>query len=187
MCVLATIAQVASPAGNPSSEFFGLPGDLIINLVKIGEFGSAVAMLVLGFYLHWQASKAQLADIPARKGVAKQFMFFAVLFFIVCCVVELVKLAMPERHPGVTAVISVPPINDTNYEEYGKIDIVPLDPPDQKSQSPKHAGLPKYFTVHDSSQITIDVSGLTEKLKDTKRALDDNLTKGQVVGSDPPK
>jgi hypothetical protein len=42
-----------------------LPTDLF-DLLKYDQFGAAVLMLVLGFYLYWRASNPPVAEIPAR-------------------------------------------------------------------------------------------------------------------------
>jgi hypothetical protein len=186
---LGIIAQATTPASPSSSAegFLGISPDLLLGLVKAGEFGSAVAMLILGFYLHRQASQAPLAEISARQGVAKQFMRYAALLFVLCCIVEVAKLLIPEPHPKVKAMIAVPPLNETNYEQYGKIEIVRLDSSDQKQDKQHASSFPSVFWIHDNSTITIDVSPLTTKLTDTKRVIDSSVTKEKDVGPDAPK
>jgi len=182
---LAFIAQTVIPVTSPAPSLFGISGDVLVNLVKVGEFGSAVAMLLLGFYLHSQASNSPSPDISARKSVAKQFMAFAIIFFVVCCVVEIVKLRL-DPHPRVNAIIAVPPLNEETYEQYGKINIVRLDSMDQQLDT-KHAGISQYVSLHDNSTITIDISSLTAKLKDTRRVIDNSLTSTHDIGPETPK
>src|SRR5438270_615788 len=73
----------------------------LVELLKLGQFGAAVAMLLLGFYLYWRALTKPVEEIPARKGVAQQFMTFAILFFILCSIGEIVKFLLPGSHPQV--------------------------------------------------------------------------------------
>jgi hypothetical protein len=137
----------------------------------------------------WQASKAPLKDIPARKGVAKQFMFFAGAFFLLCCAVELVKLGIPDQHPIIDAMISVPPLEESDYEELGKIDILRVD---SDKQDIKHAlSVPQYFSVHDKSEFVINLNPLVKKLgelKIMKQVVEQNLvSEAQNLGPGGPK
>ena len=165
--------------------------DPLVKLVQIGEFGSAVAMLLLGFYLSWQASSAPMAEIPARKAVARQFMLVALAFFIVCVVVEITKLIIPEHHPKISAMITVPPLNESNYDEYGKIDIVGMDSTDQKPVIRHGSVLPQYFSIHDNSSFVIDLNGLVKKLSQDRQtsqvATKDLFPPADRVGAPGPK
>jgi hypothetical protein len=184
------VAQVSSPsptAQDSGNSVFGLPLNALIDLVKLGEFGCAVAMLVLGFYLYWKAANSQLPDIPARKSVARQFMLFALILFLVCCAVELAKPLMPEPHPKVHAMITVPPLRDESYEKYGKINILSTGSPDQEPDAKHAKGSPQFFLVHENSVITIDLGGLTAAFDDAKRRLDDDIAKNAHAGPAEPK
>jgi len=184
----AIIAQASSPspvANESGNSVFGLPINSLIDLVKLGEFGCAVAMLVLGFYLYWKAVNSQSPDIPARKSVARQFMLFAIVFFLICCAVELAKPLVPEPHPQVHAMISIPPLRDDNYDRYGQIKIQSIDSMSQQVDA-KHAQTsPQYFLVHENSVITIDLASLTAEFDDAKRKLDDNIAKTAHAGPVP--
>lgn len=144
-----------------------LPKDLF-DLLKYGQFGAAVIMLVLGFYLYWRAANAPAAEISARQGVGRQFMGFAVLFFILCSVGEMIKFLLPGAHPKVGAMIMVPPLDEENFKEYGEVQILMVDGQQQdKKQALDH---PQFFLLHDNTSFTISLNRLIEKLNDVKRA-----------------
>lgn len=169
----------------------GVPLDLLVDLAKIGEFGSAIAMLILGFYLHWQASKAPLSQIEPRKAVAKQFMVFAGAFFLVCCAVELAKLELPERHPTIHAGVEVPPLDASDYDEFGEIDIVRFDSDDQQKDTKQASSSPQYFSIHENSMIVVNLNSLVKKFNDmktTKQVVENNLvTETKDLGPGDPK
>jgi hypothetical protein len=143
-----------------------VPTDLF-DLLKYGQFGAAVLMLVLGFYLYWRASNAPVAEIPARQSVGRQFMLFAVGFFVLCSVAEMIKFLLPGAHPKVGAMISVPPLDEQNLKDYGDVQIIMVDGQQQdKKQALDH---PQFFSLHDNASITISLNRLVEKLNNVKR------------------
>jgi hypothetical protein len=143
-----------------------LPTDLF-DLLKYGQFGAAVLMLVLGFYLYWRASNAPAREIQARRAVGSQFMIFAIVFFVLCSVAEMIKFLLPGAHPKVIAMISVPPLDEENFKEYGEVQIMMMDGQQQdKKQALNH---PQFFSFHDNATFTISLNRLTEKLDNVKR------------------
>ena len=143
-----------------------LPSELF-DLLKYGQFGAAVLMLVLGFYLYWRASNGPAAEIPARQNVGRQFMIFAIVFFVLCSFAEMLKFLLPGAHPKVGAMISVPPLDEQNFKDYGEVQIVMMDGQQQdKKQALDH---PQFFSLHDNASITISLNRLVEKLNDVKR------------------
>jgi hypothetical protein len=146
-----------------------LPKDLF-DLLKYGEFGAAVLMLVLGFYLYYRAANTPVAaEISTRQNVGRQFMVFALVFFSLCSLLDMVKFLLPPAHPQVSAMITVPPLDNQHVEEYGKVMIVISD---GQVQSEKQAlgDHPQIFSLHDNTQFTISLSGLIEKLRQPKTA-----------------
>ena len=154
-----------------------LPTDLF-DLLKYGQFGAAALMLVLGFYLYWRASNAPAKEIKARRAVGSQFMIFAMVFFVLCSVAEMVKFLLPGAHPKVGAMISVPPLDEENFKEYGEVQIMLVDGQQQdKKQALYH---PQFFSFHDNATFTISLNRLTEKLdnvKKTKQVVESALVK----------
>jgi hypothetical protein len=143
-----------------------LPTDLF-DLLKYGQFGAAVLMLVLGFYLYWRASKAPVKEIRARQAVGRQFMIFAIVFFLLCSLAEMIKFLLPGAHPKVGAMIIVPPLDEENFKEYGEVQIMMMDGQQQeKKQALNH---PQFFSFHDNATFTISLNRLTEKLDNVKR------------------
>ena len=55
---------------------------------------------------------------------ALQFMKFAIVFFVLCSAAEMVKFLLPGAHPKVGAMISVPPLDEENFKEYGEVQII---------------------------------------------------------------
>jgi hypothetical protein len=145
-----------------------VPTDTLINLLKLGQFGAALAMLLLGFYLHWQASRAAPEEITLRRGVAYQFMCFSVCLFILCMIGEVANSVL-ERHEAITMSVIVPPLDESNYMEMGQIDIVKQH--DGEPRDPRHATAEaQLFTIHDGTIFTINLSKLISKLEEIKRA-----------------
>src|SRR5439155_13009930 len=143
-----------------------LPSDLF-DLLKYGQFGAAVIMLVLGFYLYWRAANAPAEEIQTRQLVGSQFMKVALLFFVLCSVAEMTKFLLPGAHPKVNAMISVPPLDEENFKEYGEVQIMMMDGQQQdKKQALDH---PQFFSFHDNATFTISLNRLTEKLDNVKR------------------
>lgn len=160
-----------------TSDLPGLPTNFF-ELLKYGQFGAAVLMLTLGFYLYWRASGAPVAEISARQNVGRQFMIFAVLFFVLCSAAETLHFLLPGAHPKVHAMISVPPLDEQNFKDYGEVEIVMMD----GEQRDKKQALvnPQFFLLHDNTSFTISLNRLVEKLKDvrtTKQVVENNLVK----------
>jgi hypothetical protein len=145
-----------------------LPTDSLLNFLKYGQFGAAMAMLILGFYLSWAASNAPIDAIPAKKSVAYQFMVFAILFFILCSAGEIIKALLPELHPQVNVMITVPPMDDDNFKEYGEVEIVMLD--GQQQDKKRASDRPQLFTLHNGTAFTISLNRLVKKLTEVKTA-----------------
>ena len=164
---MATIAQL--PA---------LPKDFF-DLLKYGEFGAAVLMLLLGFYLYYRAANTPVAaEVSTRQNVGRQFMVFALVFFTLCSLLQMAKFLLPGAHPQVSAMILVPPLDEEHFEEYGKVMIVISDGQVQ-SEKPAFGHKPQIVSLHDNTQFTISLSGLIEKLRQAKTA-----TAKQVVEND---
>lgn len=146
-------------------------------LLKFGQFGAALAMLILGFYLHWQASHSG-ALIEQRKGVARQFMNYAIIFFVLCAVGEILSKVIPTTDRFVTATLMIPPIDESNSKEYGDIQIVRLCGSLKDKQHALGEGVS--FEVHDKTTFQISLQKLVDKLgevKVAKQTLENTLAK----------
>jgi len=140
----------------------------LFDVLKYGQFGAAVLMLVLGFYLYYRAASAPAGQVERRQNVGREFMKFALVFFVLCSVLEMVKFLLPGAHPQVSAMIVVPPLDDKHYEQYGKVTIVVSDGQVQ-SEKPALGDRPQIFSLHDNTQFIISLTGLIEKLQETRR------------------
>lgn len=145
-----------------------LPINGLVDLLKLGQFGAALAMLVLGFYLHWQATRAAGAEVQERRKVAQQFMLFAVVLFVLCMVGEVANNVVG-RQQQIGMSVFLPPLDESNYNEFGKIDIVKQH--DGEPEEERHASTKaQLFKIHDGTIFTINLSALINKLEDVKRA-----------------
>jgi hypothetical protein len=166
-----------------------LPTDSLIKLLEFGQFGAALAMLILGFYLHWAAVRGKSTQIEARKQVAKQFMIFAISFFLLCSVAEIVKTFLPASPAKVKAMIAVPPLDEKNYKDYGELvfDVLEGDRPSRRPAT----GVAQPFVLQDGASITISLNNLTRKLdevtKDKQLLEKVTLTQGNQLGPGDPK
>jgi hypothetical protein len=95
-------------------------------------------------------------------------MFFAILFFILCSAGEIIKALLPELHPQVNVMITVPPMDDDNFKEYGEVEIVMLD--GQKQDRKRASDQPQPFTLHNGTAFTISLNRLVKKLTEVKTA-----------------
>ena len=94
-------------------------------------------------------------------------MVFAMVFFVLCSVAEMVKFLLPGAHPKVGAMISVPPLDEQNFQDYGEVEIMLMD--GQQQDRKRALDHPQFFSFHDNATFTISLNRLTEKLDNVKR------------------
>jgi hypothetical protein len=137
----------------------------LVEFLKFGQFGAALAMLVLGFYLHWQASHSD-SLIEARQNVARQFMNYAIAFFILCALGEILSSVLPKPNRPVTVTVFVPPLDEKNSSEYGDIQIV-RNYRAAKDRKPA-LGEGQFFEIYDGTTFNISLQAIAEKLAEGK-------------------
>jgi len=164
------------------STLAAFPGpslDPLLSMLKYGQFGAALAMLVLGFYLHWQASASAGRDkgqLESRKGVAKQFMLFALAFFAICSVGEIIKGG---TNSAAMAMIAVPPLDKADHKNFGDI-LITMDDGSANPETKPALSVAQTFHFRNNALFTIDLNGLRAQLFSTKKALETELQKTTI-------
>jgi hypothetical protein len=149
----------------------------LIDFLKYGQFGAALAMLILGFYLHWQASRSE-TQIEQRQNVARQFMNYAIAFFVMCALGEILNSVLPKLNRPVTATFFVPPLDEKNSSEYGDIQIVR----NYRTAKDRKPALSEgqSFEVYDGTTFNISLQPMADKLaagKEKRQSLENTLAK----------
>jgi len=136
------------------------------NLLKYGQMGLALAILVVGAGLFTAALKQQnLSQTTA--GVLKLFATVMVILFVVSFLGEMATKIMDfldNRRPFI-AWIELPPLNENNYKDYGPIKILALDNYTASEATPVQADQPRRFSIHNGTQFRIDLDSLIEQVR----------------------
>jgi hypothetical protein len=154
--MLTILAQQASGVGD--TEQLG-------NLLKYGQMGLALAILIVGAGLFTAALKQQnLSQTTA--GVLKLFAGVMVILFVVSSIGEMATKIMDfwDRHRPVFATVELPPLNERNYKDYGPIEIKIVDNSASNQVAPIPASQPRNLSIHNGSLLYIDLDSLTSQV-----------------------
>src|SRR5437763_12570157 len=147
------------------STDFQLPS--FTEYLKYGPFGVAVVMLILGFYLHWRAMKEPTNAIAQAQLVGRQFLRYAMAFFVVASVFEIIKLFFPQHTTNeVYANILVPPLRDSTHEKYGDVKV------DAPGESFSGSNKPHLIKVTDKDNVTVDLNDFVDRFDAIRQKYD---------------
>jgi hypothetical protein len=157
------------------------------DILKNGQMGLALAILIVGAGLFTVAlTKPTLGETFAKS--LKFFGWIMLALFAVSFTGEMADKVMAfnlKRNPPdqiVRAIVTIPPLNNSNYKVYGAIQIHVTDL--SGSTADYAANEPRPIEVRNGVQLYIDLENLTSKVK-AAEALTQTVLASKILTTDP--
>ena len=139
----------------------------LAELVKYGTMGLAAIALFLSFWLLTQANKETNQERLALKiGSAEKFRITCIIMLCFGLAIEVIRLFAPKEPPApeaqVKALVSFSPFNETDFETYGKADLLHRHDDNKRTPIPlvKDGHL---LVLKPNDAIVVDVSATKKK------------------------
>ena len=166
------------------------------DFLQFGQLGLAGIALIVGAGLFVTAIIRQdLSETAAR--ILKFFGIVMIVLFVLSLFGEMVPkwmdfyLKMHPVDPQVSVTIEMPPLNATNYKDYGPIEIATVELTSTNNPTPVPANQPRKFVVRQGTQFHIDLGNLTTLLHQAQQRATiarNEATKGDsTAGAGAPK
>lgn len=176
-----TVGQISTPSDASALKDF----------LQYGQMGLALATLVVGALLFTTAIKQHnLSHTTA--AILKFFAKIMVALFVVSFLGEMATKVMDfymklhPPNPEVLVSIVMPPLNVSNYKDYGPIEIKTVEISGNTHPTPAPANEPQTFVVHNGAQFHIDLGNLTTLLSQARQQANlshkETTTPDQTVG-----